>query len=98
MSGLKLRNFGLGDDAALARVKAWTLEHFGTTPTQVVTVTEAACVDPGCPPRETIISFWDCGARATLKIHKAAVEVTRTDIARLSEVGANYSGGALDDC
>lgn len=93
MSGFKLRNFGTGDAAALSRVKVWVLEHFGTTPTQVVTVTEAACQEPGCDPRETIISVWDCGARAALKINKAAADVTRTDIARLSEAGANDQKG-----
>lgn len=98
MSGMRMRNFGLGEEAALSRVKAWTLEQFGSTPTQVVSVTEAACMEPGCPPRETIISFWDCGARATLKIHKSAAEVTRTDIAALSEAGVSYSGRGHDDC
>lgn len=98
MNGLRLRNFGLGDAAALARVKAWAIEHFGASPTQVVTVTEAACMEPGCDPRETIISFWDCGARATLKINKSAADVTRTDIAGLSETGAKYTGHDHDSC
>lgn len=98
MSSFKLRNFGMGDAAALSRIKAWVLEQFGATPTQVVSVSEAACMEPGCDPRETIISFWDCGARATLKINKAATDVTRSDIALLSETGATYADHSHDSC
>jgi hypothetical protein len=98
MTGFKIRNFGMGDASALARVKVWVLEQIGTTPTQVVTVTEAACLEPGCDPRETIISIWDCGARATLKIGKPAANVTRSDIARLSEIGWRTHGDDHEGC
>lgn len=96
MSVYTMRNFGAGDPSALARIKDWVQEQFGPSATRVVTVSEAACALDGCDPRETVIAIWDCGARATFKIGKAASSVTRSDIAGLSEMGAVFSGPVHD--
>jgi hypothetical protein len=47
----------------------------------VVSVSEAACSKPGCPPLETIVVFWGAdGMRHRFKIFKPAFQVAKSDI------------------
>ena len=48
-----------------------------------VMVTELACTEPGCPPRETVIALMRPGAPRQHKIHKPLAEVTAADVATM---------------
>lgn len=63
------------DLAALERVSAWTRKRFSLAPEDVVTVAEVTCQLPGCPPLETVITFWQSETRHHFKILKPVAEV-----------------------
>jgi hypothetical protein len=71
---------GAGYGEALSRIKAWTKAAIADgEPT--ISVTELACPEPGCPPRETIILvMWADTAAWKLRIHKSMADVTRDDV------------------
>jgi hypothetical protein len=45
-----------------------------------VFVSELACVEPGCPPIETVIALLGRGDPVQHTIHKPAAEVTELDV------------------
>jgi hypothetical protein len=48
--------------------------------------TQLDCSEPGCPPHETVVAFWDAAsARHQFKILKSAVNVSRDDVRRLGD-------------
>lgn len=49
------------DPKQLEAIKRWTRETLRLRDEAVITVTETACVDPGCPLLETIIAVFDEG-------------------------------------
>ena len=66
---------------ALETIKAWTRERFGLTPAFTIFTAELKCSLPGCPPLETVISFWDeRGKRYHFKIFKRAEEIVPEDL------------------
>ena len=62
--------------AHVRRVKQWATETLAQD--GILLVTELTCMEPGCPPVETVIARMDRGL--TWKIHKRLAEVTRQDV------------------
>lgn len=66
---------------ALERLKTWTRERFALPDGTVIFAAELACALPGCPPLETVISFWNAaGQRYHFKIFKSLEEITVDDL------------------
>ena len=66
---------------ALETLKSWTRERFKLPPETVIFAAELACALPGCPPLETVISFWDArGKRYHFKIFKAVENLAIDDL------------------
>lgn len=71
---------GAGYSDALARIKAWTRASIPPGD-PVISVTELACAEPGCPPRETVILImWDDAPAWKVRLHNAMSEVTEHDV------------------
>ncbi|MSO51796.1 MAG: hypothetical protein EXQ51_05165 [Acidobacteria bacterium] len=71
---------------ARAHVKKWVFSALSLDPATVtVMVTELACLEPGCPPLETVIAVMD-GGRPTwqYKLHKRADEVAWCEIIHMA--------------
>lgn len=67
--------------AAIRQIKAWTRERFSLSDDVSVMVAEVACGMPGCPPLETIVTFWTSPeARHVFKAFKPAREMTLDDL------------------
>jgi hypothetical protein len=63
------------------QIKVWVRELFGLDETTVLSVTELACRDDGCPDIETVIGIMRPGEKIeTIRIHKGIDEVTREDL------------------
>ena len=61
---------------ALQRVKGWTRESLALADHDTVLVAEVACTRPGCPPLETVVTFWSAaGERHWFKVFKPIAEV-----------------------
>jgi hypothetical protein len=66
---------------ALDRVKAWTRQSLALTPDDTVLVAEMSCARAGCPPLETVITFWSAGTeRHVFKVFKPVAEVLFDDL------------------
>ena len=67
--------------AALETVKLWTRERFKLPAGTAIFAAELACALPGCPPLETVISFWNAqGKRYHFKIFKRVEEIVTDDL------------------
>lgn len=67
--------------AAVRQIKAWTRERFALSDDVPVMVSEIACGLPGCPPLETVVTFWTTPeTRHAFKAFKPAGEVTPDDL------------------
>jgi hypothetical protein len=67
--------------AALDRVRAWTRARFALPDDVAVTVSEVACMLAGCPPRETVITFWTApDRRHHFKVFKPVAKVVEDDL------------------
>src|ERR1700733_11913069 len=71
---------GLGDTAALDRVRDWTRARFKLSDDETIMVSEIACSVPGCPPIETHVVFWTGAGRHHFKIFKPLAEATEDDL------------------
>ncbi len=47
---------------------------------EVLMITELACVEPGCPPIETVIAVLGPARTRQLKVHKPLVDITESDL------------------
>lgn len=69
------------DPQVSARICGWARELWAVPDDGTAFVTELRCAEPGCPPVETVVVI---SPRANVtfqrKVHKAAVDVTRTDL------------------
>ncbi|MFM9970468.1 MAG: hypothetical protein ACKVQK_18920 [Burkholderiales bacterium] len=66
---------------AIERLKTWTRERFLLPEGTAIFAAELVCALPGCPPLETVISFWDAaGTRYHFKIFKPASEIVMMDL------------------
>ncbi len=76
---LKLNN-GRGDAFAAGRIKAWLEGRFGAGE-EVWIVTEASCLEPGRPPRQTTIVMLHPAASLSFRLAKPMAAVGEADIA-----------------
>jgi hypothetical protein len=75
-----LRRGGSGYAEALTRIRAWTRAALPDGD-PVISVTELACAEPGCPPRETVVLvMWSAAPAQKIRIHKAMVDVMEADV------------------
>ena len=66
---------------AVEQVKSWTRERFRLPASTTIFAAELACALPGCPPLETVISFWNAeGKRYHFKIFKRVEEIVLDDL------------------
>lgn len=66
---------------AVRQIKAWTRERFSLDEDVTVMVAEVACGLPGCPPIETIVTFWTAPqTRHAFKAFKPVTEVITDDL------------------
>jgi hypothetical protein len=71
---------GASYSEALPRIKAWTKAAIPDAEA-TISVNELACVEPGCPPRETVILvMWAEATVWKLCIHKSMIDVTKDDV------------------
>jgi len=67
-------------------IKAWIKEAKGLEESVVVSVTEVACRESGCPDIETVIGIMRPGERIeTIRIHKAIADLTQDDFKSMVE-------------
>ena len=60
-------------------IKRWTRDYLKLPESSIVSVSEFACRDPGCPLLETVISVFDNGGPARFwKLTRPRVAVTKT--------------------
>ena len=57
-------------------VKAWVTKHLALSQEDLVTVAELACVEPDCPPVETVLTVYGAeGRRRSWHIHQPLDEI-----------------------
>ena len=69
-----------GEPEAIMRVRDWVRERFRLPADAAIMVSEVACNLPGCPPLETVVAFWENGARHHFKLFKPVAEVTSDNL------------------
>lgn len=79
--GLTKKSPGLS--AEQERVRTWAREHFNLGDDETIMVSEAPCSDPGCPPVETHVVFWNQAGRHQFKVYKPLAEVVPDDLVGL---------------
>ncbi len=86
---MRLRNYGLAESVEMQeRVRTWAEARFAPREDDVISVSEVACGEPGCPPFETLVTLFPEGRAAVrFKIYKALAEVTEADVSRLGRPG-----------
>ncbi|WP_253958479.1 hypothetical protein [Rhizobium sp. WYJ-E13] len=78
---LKTASRNAGKIDAVRQIKDWTRERFSLNEDIPVMVAEVTCGLPGCPPIETIVTFWTAPeTRHAFKAFKPAIEVTADDL------------------
>lgn len=69
----------------MKQIRSWVRNIVPLDAEDTVSITELACTEPGCPPKETVIvvmrvsGVWD-----KLRIHRAMPDVTETDVLHAS--------------
>jgi nitrate reductase delta subunit len=82
---------------ALGRVKRWTRESLALAENETVLVAEVACARAGCPPLETIVTFWTgAGERHWFKVFKPVTEVVFDDLPPAWLKDALYAADPVD--
>lgn len=82
---------------ALERVKAWTRETLLLSENETVLVAEVACARAGCPPLETVVTFWSgAGERHWFKVFKPVTEVAFDDLPPAWLKDALYAADPVD--
>ena len=65
-----------------SQVKSWVSQHFVLTETDLITVAELTCHEPGCPPVETVVTVHAlAGQPRSWHIHRPLAEVDQAAIA-----------------
>jgi nitrate reductase delta subunit len=81
------------------QIKAWTRERFALGEDDVVMVSEIACGLPGCPPLETVVTFWTASdMRHAFKVFKPVDGVTVEDLPPYWMKNAIVSDGSEFSC
>ncbi|HEY0947568.1 MAG TPA: hypothetical protein VGD81_19960 [Opitutaceae bacterium] len=65
------------DPGHTAAIKRWTAECLRLDEAAVVSVVETACIDPGCPLVETVITVFDAAGTRTWKLTRPRAAVTK---------------------
>lgn len=66
---------------AFERVKEWTRLSLVLAENETVLVAEVACARAGCPPLETVVTFWSgAGERHWFRVFKPVTEVGFDDL------------------
>jgi hypothetical protein len=82
---------------ALERVKVWTRESLALADEETILVSEVACARPGCPPLETVVTFWTGRAeRHWFKVFKPVAEVVLDDLPPAWLKDALYAADPVD--
>lgn len=82
---------GAGPNPAAAQIKRWMYDELGPDVDAVVTVSEVACTEPGCPPLETVVSVFPEGEESyLLKLAKPMVEVEQMDLVAVLAFGDHH--------
>lgn len=68
--------------AALQQLKAWVYDLLKLAPEVSISVSQLQCIEPGCPPIETVITIFSQPAQQ-YKIHKALDDIELVDVIRL---------------
>ena len=85
---------GTGYAEALARIRTWTKAQIPDGD-PVISITELACAEPGCPPRETVILvMWPHKPAFKARIHLAMVDVREADVAEALKAGETIVASA----
>ncbi len=58
-------------------VKRWTRDFLKLDAAAVISVSELACADPGCPLIETVIAVFEAGRTRRWKLHRPKAAVTK---------------------
>lgn len=83
--------------SALEQVKAWTRESLVLADDDAVMVAEVACARPGCPPLETVVTFWTgAGGRRWFKVFKPVADVVFDDLPPAWLKDALYAADPVD--
>ena len=76
------RKRGLGYRESIDRLSAATREQLKLSDEAVVSVTELACREPGCPDVETIVAVLIAGKKPrTVRFHKRIPEIDLSELA-----------------
>ena len=62
------------------RIEDWTRRRFKLSDEVVVSVSQIECLLPGCPPLETVVSFWEGEDRYHFKVFKTISDVKEDDL------------------
>lgn len=85
-----------GYPEALKQIRSWVRALVPLEANDTISVTELACAEPGCPPKETVIVVMrHNGPWEKMRIHNAMTEVTESEIllaARTAETVAPKAG------
>jgi hypothetical protein len=74
------RSRSLAHAGAIKAVRAWTVASIPPGD-PVISISELACTDPGCPPLETVILvLWPDEPAWRIRVHKALLDVEEFDI------------------
>ena len=66
--------------------KAWVTKHLALSQDDLVTVAELACIEPDCPPVETVVTLHRAdGARRSWHIHQPLAEINEAIV--VSSIG-----------
>jgi hypothetical protein len=69
-------------------VKAWVTKHLALSQEDLVTVAELACVEPDCPPVETVLTVYGAeGRRRSWHIHQPLDEIDEAMV--VTSIGEN---------
>ncbi len=70
-----------GYPEALKQIRSWVRDVIPLDPEDTISVTELACAEPGCPPKETVIVIMhSSGLWEKMRIHNAMPDVSEMDI------------------
>jgi hypothetical protein len=69
------------DPAKVEQIRGWVSERLKLGKDDVIVVSELRCMEPGCPPLETVIAIM-AGAdqRQPFKLHKGVADISAEDI------------------
>jgi hypothetical protein len=83
MSDLFASRLPIGANSNSRNVKQWVRELFVLSDDATVMVIELRCLEPGCPPLETVIAILSENGNRHYELHKSIAEVTEEDALQL---------------